>query len=53
MVVEEKATTIEAMVRVAKDEATRAITRYKTSMEFEEEVNEVVYDAFYKGFDEC
>lgn len=29
------------------------IVRYKTSMEFEDEVNEAVCNAFYKGFDEC
>lgn len=27
--------------------------KYKALAKFEDEVNEVVYDAYYKGFEEC
>lgn len=43
----------EVVVKAAKEEASQAVMWYKAFMEFEDEVNEAVYDAFYKGFDEC
>lgn len=52
MAAQEKATAIEAMVKVTKEEVAQVVTRYKASEEFEDGVNKVIYDAFYKGFDE-
>lgn len=42
-----------AVARVAREEASQVVTQYKASMEFENEVNEVVCDAFYKGSKKC
>lgn len=53
MVVKEKATTIEAMLEVAKKEAAQAIMRCKALTEFKDEVSEAICDAFFKDFEEC
>lgn len=51
--IEGKVTAIKVLVRAAKEEVPQAIVRYKASVEFEDKVNEVICDAFYKDFDEC
>lgn len=53
MAIEGKAIVAEVMVRVAKEEVAQAIAWYKASVEFEDEVNEAVCNAFYKGFNNC
>lgn len=53
MAIEVKATATEAMVKMVMEEAAQAIMQYKASTEFEDELSDVIYDAFYKGFKEC
>lgn len=53
MAVEENATTIEAVMEATKKEVTQAIVRYKALTEFEDEVRDAIYDALFKGFEEC
>lgn len=53
MMAEERATVVEIVARVVREEATQAVVWYKTSIMFEDEVNEAVCNAYYKGFEEC
>lgn len=50
---EERATVAEVVAKVDKEETTWAVEQYKNYIEFEDEVNKTVCDAFYKGFEEC
>lgn len=53
MVAEEKVTTATMVIEATKKEVTDSVKQYKTLMEFEDEVQEVVCEAFIKGFEEC
>lgn len=53
MVAEEKATNVEVVMEVAKEEAARSILQYKASAEFEDEVREAICNALFKDFEEC
>lgn len=52
-VVEVKATAIEVVVGAVKEEVAQAIVQYKASLKFEDKISKVVYNDFYKGFEEC
>lgn len=45
--------TIEIIAKAIKVEVARAMEEYKNSADFEDKVNEVICDAYYKGFEEC
>lgn len=51
--VEEKATAAVALIEPTKKEATEAVSRFKASVEFIEEVREAVVDFLLKGFMNC
>lgn len=50
--VKERATMDDVVARVAKEEAAWVVERYNVSTKFEDEVNEAICDAYYKGFEE-
>lgn len=53
VVVEEKVMAIEVVAKAAKEEAARVVEQNKNFANFEDKVNEAIYDTYHKGFKEC
>lgn len=49
---EEKATAIEVMAKATKEEVARVVEQYKNFTNFKDEVNEAIYNAYHKDFEE-